>query len=524
MQDILRGAAQDEDEDEEEDDDDNLLASPPADNDANPKRSSRTSQRRRGETRDFDADDYSWFEEEKKQIQLNYDQMYESMLQQLEEERQRLQESGDPAEQEAQAIPENAPALIQSVLKQEMEREIARTREQRIDERLGAYEVESRLKADARDVSGGADAADESVQRLMDQSEAEYRQQEANRLEVADFLKYEQEAVWKNKKAAAAMDNNNGSDATTSSDNNIRRPVENEDLDQWALDRLKEMAGRDRADSDGDEMILDILQENVLDLEARIRKEASSTRSDGGSRVQPETMKEWQMYRAIATRLAATAGSSGSGGATATEKGDEEPPAREQEILLRLEAWKDYIQKEEGIRKRSGLSRGPKLPFAWQESLLLEREMPKSGASDKQSRIDTRKQLNRMSIEAMESLLTTTGMDAARRERLQKEIDFLKTTLEGKDYLDVDESFLEDTAASTSPIDVSNLFKTSSSSGGEKDAPTSFVDSYDTGSSSKSSSSSASGEASFSGSSSNSNNEPTLPPKTPFFEDDYNDD
>jgi hypothetical protein len=46
--------------------------------------------------------------------------------------------------------------------------------------------------------------------------------------------------------------------------------------------------------------ISDILEENIVELRKRIEKE-----SNKGS-IQPSTMKEWQMYRAISSRLAKT--------------------------------------------------------------------------------------------------------------------------------------------------------------------------------------------------------------------------
>ena len=51
------------------------------------------------------------------------------------------------------------------------------------------------------------------------------------------------------------------------------------------------------------------------------------------------------------------------------------------------------------------------------------------------TKADVRKEINRMSINALESLMANS--DAARREKLQKKIYYLKVELESKDYLDV---------------------------------------------------------------------------------------
>jgi beta-phosphoglucomutase-like phosphatase (HAD superfamily) len=350
-------------------------------------------------------DDDAWFHDERIQIMKNYQEILKDMMRNL----------SDEVQQAPDKVPENAGAVIKSVLMQEMEREISERRDERFTERVQEYEKARHDEVENLNVEDIE--VNEEVQRLMDDGEKEYERQEANRLEIEGFLKYEQQA---NLRREAS----------------IRKPRSDENLDQWALDRLRDMAGS-RRDSDGDEMILDILSDNVQDLESRMQKESGKRTSQ-----QPETMKEWQMYRAIASRM---------GGMNMTDEIDAQ-------IQARLDSWKDYIQKEEGIRKSSGLARGPRLPFAWQEAELFERDRSASGGAvvTKEKRIEARKDLNRRSIAALESLLLTT--DISRRERLQKEIEYLRTTLEASDYLDVDEKFMED-PVSEGPVDTTGLFQ-----------------------------------------------------------------
>jgi hypothetical protein len=370
----------------------------------------------------------TWFREERQQIESNYDKILQGMLEQVKNERK----------QDPNAVPSNAEELIKSVLKQEMDTEIKTTREKRIEERLATYSNVMRNDLDAMDLSNMK--PNEAVQRLMDESEAEYVKQSRNRLELEEFLRYEQEAVSQATK-----------DAAKNHEALQKSPSSGENLDQWALDRLKDMAGS-RRDTDADEMILDILQENVNQLETAMKKQARQS-----STIKPETMKEWQMYRSIAARIESK---SDTDEVVSTRESE---IARDSLIMDRLMSWKEYIAKEEGTRKQSGLTRGPKLPFAWQESPVdsEKREGEIRTSSSKEKRIEIRKTLNRMSIEAMESLLEKT--DPTRRDKLQKEIDFLKRTLEANDYLDVDESFLDD-PVTTSPIDTAGLFSSGDSS------------------------------------------------------------
>ena len=366
-----------------------------------------------------DRQDYTWFEEEETQIMGNYQKILQDMLAELDEQRRE-----DP-----ESVPENAEAMVKSVLKEEMDTEIEATRDRRAQERIQTYEQQRRSEADSKDITG---PPNETVQSLIDESEEEYKKWESSRAQIDEFMRYEEEAFRK----------------ATEEPHNVEIPKSGSNLDEWALERLEAMAGS-RQDVEGEEAILDILEDNVSDLRQRMEKEAKMKGS-----LEPETMKEWQMYRAIATRIALDDPS------TESEK-EENREAVEQRILEQLDSWKDYIEKETNNRKESGLARGPHLPFAWQESDL---DKPKTAPKeDKRSRSEVRKDINRMSIEALESLMETS--DPQRRESLQKEVDYLKSALESRDYLDIDE--VEEVEDETGPVDLSDVFQTTT----DDDAP-----------------------------------------------------
>ena len=361
--------------------------------------------------------DDSWFDEERQEITRRYEKIMKDMTSQLEEQRRN----------EPESTPPNAEAMIESIFKEDMEREIAETREQRAKERIDSYERELKSHMSSEDATVD-EKPNEIVQKLIDESEAEYEQQQASRALVDDFLRYEEEAFRK-----AAQE-------TSKMSTEVSMPGPGQDLDLWALERLEQMADT-RQDMEGGEAILDILEENIDSLRQRMEKE-----SNRGS-IKPGTMKEWQMYRSIATRLVGN-------------QGDLAEREKEQEILQRLDSWKDYIRRETKSRDASGLSRGPKLPFEWQEYDLKDTGL---ASTDKRSRKEVRQDINRMSIEALESLLATA--DPGRKEVLEKEIEFLKSTLETRDYLDIDESDDEEESPS-GPVDMSDVFKKYSS---EKD-------------------------------------------------------
>jgi beta-phosphoglucomutase-like phosphatase (HAD superfamily) len=350
-----------------------------------------------------------------------------------------------------------------------MDTEIAETKERRSQERLAEYEREKRATLAEEEESGISIQPNSRVQRLMDESQAEYDQQDASRAQLDEFLAYEAEAFKKAASREAEEEQQEestswqrSSSASSSSSSNILKPGPEADLDQWALERLEAMSNRVDEDVDGSEMVQDLLDESVTDLRQRMDKESSQRRV-----TKPETLKEWQMYRAIATRLAADIDKENEND---DDDDDDDESARvdssemvsDEEILGRLQSWKEYVVKEDRIRTEGGLTRGPKMPFAWQEGSSTDASTTEKVA-DTRSKSDVRKQINRMSIEAMESMLANA--DGARRVKLQAEIDYLKSELEGKDYLDFIDPEEDEIAAG--PVDMTGVFQSYDPTGDE---------------------------------------------------------
>jgi hypothetical protein len=77
---------------------------------------------------------------------------------------------------------------------EEMDTEISETKERRSQERLADYEREKRATLADEEESGVSIQPNSRVQRLMDESQAEYDQQDASRAQLDEFLAYEAEA------------------------------------------------------------------------------------------------------------------------------------------------------------------------------------------------------------------------------------------------------------------------------------------------------------------------------------------
>ncbi|GKY97557.1 hypothetical protein MPSEU_000713900 [Mayamaea pseudoterrestris] len=355
----------------------------------------------------------AWFQEEKEQIMNKYDSMFDEMLARLETQRK----------QDADSVPENAEALMKFIFKEEMERELIETRDKRANERIQTYGAQRMEQLERQDIS--KIEVTEDLQILLDETQDELERRQAFKRERDDFGLYEQEAFRK------SVD-----------DKSIALPVEGTNMDLWALDRLEEMA-ESKSEAGGAQDIVDMLEESADRLRSRLQRESEkgTIRTDG--------MKEFQMYRSIATRLAADDALLG--------EGAEDMQARQDEVSRRLEAWKAYVEKEESIREQLGLTRGPRLPFEFLG--VVEATKPSAMAeSVNRTKAETRKEINRMSVKALESLLASVS--PSRRENLEKEIAYMKSILEPNDYLDVDEASLEEriNIKQTGPVDLRGVF------------------------------------------------------------------
>ena len=354
----------------------------------------------------------TWFEEEKKQLQAEYEQIIEDMKNQIRQERQE-----DP-----ESMPDNAEGVAESVVRQEMDRMIKSVKVEMAKERLREYETERIAELDSQDMTNTKDSV---VEKIMDDATKEWNRKAALQEEVDEFTRYENQV-----RQSSLIDS---------------VPLPGKDLDGWALERLESMleASQSKALND-DGAVTDILEHQIDDLRERIEKE-----SKRGS-VEPRTMKEWQMYRAIANRLGRDLGFD-----PKIDAAMNLAEMEEQQVSQRLDSWRDYIGREEEMRKQSGLSAGPKMPFDWQRSdgTQTAASQPRQ-TNNVKSRREIRREVNMQALKAFEALVEKS--DPARTDSLRKQLEALRAELEPLDYVDVEEEPVDE--PKTLPVDLSGVF------------------------------------------------------------------
>jgi beta-phosphoglucomutase-like phosphatase (HAD superfamily) len=383
-------------------------------------------------TRRSDTSGTSWFDLEKEQIQQEYQQILQDMKDQIQEQR----------ELDPEGMPDNAERIAESVVQEELSRMLVSVRTARAKERLQEYEVQQMSDFNARDYTGASDAV---VEQILKEASADWDRRDKVKAQENDFAEYERQ-----RRQSYAIDAARKV-AAIGSDREIENlPGESVDLDGWALERLEEMLEVSQSSNDDNGGIADILETTIEDLRRRMEKESKK-----GS-IEPQTMKEWQMYRAIATRLGKEKALA-SGADIIINKGDVD----EVQVARQLNSWKEYMAKEEGIRQLSGLSSGPKMPFDFlgtKGDRVAKEEASKSDKSEDRnvSRRELRREVNMQAVQAMEDLVRKS--DSIRSESLRKELDALKAELEPRDYNDVEEEPVLEDAALSGPVDMSDLF------------------------------------------------------------------
>jgi len=350
----------------------------------------------------------AWFEPIQQEIEAKYAKVRQDMIRELEEQRRE-----DP-----ESVPDNADLLMETVWQLEMEEEIEMEREKAARALLEEYESQGLKDTETRDLAGTENS--EVAQRLQNELKEKQEQRAAQQARIDDFLRYEQESFQKAAQKEIA--------------------VPEGDLDMWALERLEDMLS---STPEEDLEVAENLQANIEQLRTKIEKEQRR-----GS-IQPETLKEWQMYRAIATRMLEDD----------AEGGDQEPVEDENAIAGQLESWKTYQEKEQTVRRRSGLSRGPKMPFEWYEAgprspSSIDLQTPPS-ADDKRSRKEIRADVNQKSIEVLEGLLESS-LGTPREASLRQNLEDLKAGLED-DLAKEDDEELLDADKASAPVDISDV-------------------------------------------------------------------
>jgi len=352
-------------------------------------------------------------------IEQEYDKIRQETKERIREQRRLQQEEklsmeGEMSEEgqeesvdDGDSIPDNAENIADAIVTQEMNRMINSVQVERAKERLQAYEMQRNARIQSRDYRG---ATDDVVDKIFKETAEDWERKEKLKAKEDEYQKYE-----RMRQSQAAMEAAQRTSSIVDDD---------KDLDDWTLDRLEEMLEKSQNRDDDNGSITDILEENIENLRKQIERESKK-----GS-IEPQTMKEWQMYRAIATRLAEEQQKQSSGDSSDdTDAFDEimsedtrgsnymEKDVDEAQVAKQLNSWREYVEKEERMRKNIGLWSVPKLPFDYLGTKMdqIEAKDEDASADDEESdggdetknmsRRELRRQVNMEAVQAMEDLI-----------------------------------------------------------------------------------------------------------------------
>ena len=400
--------------------------------------------------------DFSWFEPERLRIVGEYDQIRQDMKVRIREQRLLLNKSDQEGNEKNgddstnNEIPENAEGIADAIILQEMKQMIESVKVQRSKERLHDYESERSSNVQSRDYENVSDkVVDKILKETADQQERKKKLNDS----AAQYLEYE-ESLRKQQRYHDA------------GPHDIAIPGEDTNLDDWSLQRMEEMLEKSQNRKDDDGTLTDILEENIDNLRQQIKKESKK------SSPEIKTMKEWQMYRSIATRLAKAQQNQGHDD-SADNNNDRDVIKVEQQ----LNSWREYIEKEDGMRQRSGLSSTPKLPFAHLGTKMDQIdegsifEAISSSDDEKKSRREFSREVNIQAVQAMEALISKS--DNKRAGILRKQLDIIKADLEARDYHDTEEDIedIVEDPVPVGPVDLTDVFVREEEEKKEQDKP-----------------------------------------------------
>mmetsp|Transcript_14684 Transcript_14684/g.16516 ORF Transcript_14684/g.16516 Transcript_14684/m.16516 type:complete len:1641 (+) Transcript_14684:420-5342(+) len=391
--------------------------------------------------------DFSWFEPERLRIEREYDQIRQETKERIYEQRL-LQESEGNVNSDniSRNIPENAERIADAIVQQEMNRMIESVKLKRAKKRLEEYTSNRSSDIQSRDYR---DASNDVVNKILKETAEKQERNEELKARADKYHDYERSLLRQQQQKVS--DNGDGY-------NQEIIPGEDMDMDTWTLERLEVMLENSQQREDDDGTITDILEENIEHLRKYIEQESKK-----GS-IEPQTMKEWQMFRSIATRLAK--GQQQNRNETMNNNNDDDEDDNNvdvDEVLVvqQLNSWREFVKKEDVMRQRSGLSSSPKLPFdhlGTKIDQLLEESFSYEDADEENGNKSPRelsREINVQAVQAMEGLIQNS--DNIRAENLKKQLEILKADLESRDYYDFEEEIIEE-SVSVKPVDLSGVF------------------------------------------------------------------
>jgi hypothetical protein len=232
----------------------------------------------------------------------------------------------------------NAEQFLDRVIEEVREYNLAEAREKRAQDDIRAYEMQQRqmMEDTTRDKTASEDPL---VMEILGEAKGNADAVKAEEAEVQSFREYER---------ALREQMENSDIGTTAADG--------EDVDEKALKIMQDLYNKRSEepkewDEDFTEWDTDNLEDGINEIKSAIEEKAKDA---AGKKVRPEDMKEWVMYRSIATRMA-------------EETGQDE--VDEEDVKSQMERWKEFQAAEEEMRRDAGLTKGARMPFPWVDRL-----------------------------------------------------------------------------------------------------------------------------------------------------------
>ena len=403
----------------------------------------------------------SLLEQDLLRIDTNYQKFYTQMKNQLEELRSKNPDS----------IPENANEILGQVIEEQKAYDMKEVKNQRALESFDEYyerrmreklaEVLPLTNDDTGDISGNSSSnnsvesgggasiynQDPIVKEIVEEATKEQQFRIEQEEQYRKYKEYE-DSLRKKLTSDNSNDNVNTGEildaaATSSTMNEI-------DFDEMQLQSLQNLLERrqkrsESSDFDDEDLyVTDNIEDGIEELREKIENKESYANI-----YKPESIKDWQMYRAIATKLANakmnedldeddeifnfldTKGSSSQGRILLDTITKDDADV----VRRKIEAWKEFQVKEEEMRKQAGLAINYRPPFEWsdkpepdEESQL--RQKPKK-PFDLEKAEEARSELDQLALQVLNDLMMKTT-DAARRQKILNEIEALKEGIEAR--------------------------------------------------------------------------------------------
>jgi beta-phosphoglucomutase-like phosphatase (HAD superfamily) len=331
------------------------------------------------------------------------------------------------------SIPPNAKEILHEIVERKRDVEIREKSQQRALESFDEYQERMRLQFQNLKVTSDSAIDDNPVvKEIVEEAAKNHEFSEKRQEEMKKFQEYEaslkSDLEERNKNAAlySTAAQTPYSPPPMQGESSISASFEEQQLK--ILEDLLER--RNQASENGGFDEEDIyLTDNIEDGIDELRQQIASSSSSKGSFAQPDSLKEWQMYRSIATKLAnKRKGGDVDTGNDVDFKLSDQLSEDSDEIQTKLQAWKEFKMKEEEMRAKSGLTIKYRPPFEWSDKPDVDEEnlkQRKRGPIDREQAEKAKTEFDDLALGVLTNLMHKT-QDAARKEKLRNEIEELK--------------------------------------------------------------------------------------------------